>query len=812
LNPFNNILLLASSLSIKHIQSIVMTKLTTLLIIFSFFFLAANAQNSSFTQTVKGIVLDEQSGNVLSGVTLTAETVQPAIAAATDSNGNFKLKNVPVGRQHFKASMIGYEDAVISNIEVTSSKEVVLEIRLKEKIKKLNDVVINTGKSKNKALNEMAVVSARQFSVDEAVRYSGTRNDPSRMAQNFAGVSGTNDARNDIVIRGNSPAGVLWRMDGIDIPNPNHFSTLGATGGPVSILNTNTLKNSDFLTSAFPAQYGNALAGVFDLRMRNGNSEKYEFLGQMGFNGFEFAAEGPLSKSNQSSFLIDYRYSMVAAIQSLGLSVGTGDATPNYQDLHFKLHIPTKKWGTFDWFGMGGESHIKFPYDTEDNLYASNDGTLRDRNFKSLTGVTGLTNTYFFNSNTSGKFTLAVSGFQSKYKEVIVDAGKPNKTAYDKNNVQVKYSAGYTFNKKFSSKNQFTAGVVADINQLTLKQDYIPDGDSSITTFVDTKKKAVLLKAFTNLGHRFNDELSTNIGLYYQLFTLNNSFSIEPRWNIKYQLRKNQSLSFGAGLHSQAQPLEVYFYQTKDNSGVTALTNKNLDFVKSLHTVLGYDINFSRHLRFKTEVYAQYIFNAAVERTASSFSMLNSGAGFYFPDKTNLVNDGKGYNYGLEITLERFLNKGFYYLVTGSIFQSKYKGSDDVWRNTAFNTNFVGNVLLGKEFKINERSSFAIDTKMGVSGGQLYTPFDVAASQSNGYVIFKEDEAYSLRNSTYWRWDLKFSYNRNGKHATQKWYIDLQNLTNRDNIYVRTLNPKTGVIGEINQIGFFPNINYQITF
>jgi CarboxypepD_reg-like domain/TonB-dependent Receptor Plug Domain len=769
------------------------------------------AQKDKLTQTVKGTVTDEQSGNILNGVTLHLEGI-PAIASITDSAGNFKLQYVPVGRQTFRATMIGYEDAVTANIEVTSSKEVILEIKLKEKIKKLDDIVVNTGKQKNKALNEMAVVSARQFSVDEAVRYSGTRNDPSRMVQNFAGVSGTNDARNDIVIRGNSAAGVLWRMDGIDIPNPNHFSTLGATGGPVSILNTNTLKNSDFLTSAFPAQYGNALAGVFDLRMRNGNSEKTEFLSQFGFNGFEFAAEGPLNKKNKSSFLIDYRYSMIAVIQSLGLSVGTGAVTPNYQDLHFRLHIPTKKWGTFDWFGLGGESHVKFPYDTEDNLYASNDGTLRDRDFSSLTGVTGLTNTYFFNSNTSGKLILAVSGFKSSYKEVIVENDKPNKTAYDKNNVQLKYSAGYTFNKKINTKNQFTAGITADLSQLDLQQDYIPDGDSIITTFTDTKEKAVLLKAFSNLGHRFNDELSTNIGLYYQLFTLNNTWSIEPRWNIKYQLKNNQSVSFGAGLHSQTQPLEVYFYQTKDDNGQTNFTNKNLDFVKSVHTVLGYDINFSRHLRFKTEVYVQYIYNAAVEKAPSSFSMLNAGADFYFPDKTNLVNNGKGYNYGVEITLERFLSKGFYYLITASVFQSKYKGSDDIWRNTAFNTQFVNNILLGKEFKINERSSFAVDTKMGIAGGQLYTPFDVPASQADGYVIFKEEEAFSLRNDMYWRWDLKFSYNRNGKRTTQKWYIDLQNLTNRENIYIRTLNPKTGETGEINQIGFFPNINYQITF
>ena len=226
----------------------------------------------------------------------------------------------------------------------------------------------------------------------------------------------------------------------------------------------------------------------------------------------------------------------------------------------------------------------------------------------------------------------------------------------------------------------------------------------------------------------------------------------------------------------------------------------------------GYDINFQNHLRFKTEVYGQFIYNAATETNPSSFSMLNSGADYSSPDKSYLQNAGKGYNYGIEFTLEKFLTHGFYYLFTGSIFQSKYEGSDNIWRNTAFNSNYVANFLGGKEFKLNQKGSFSIDTKMAIAGGQRYTAFDIPASQAAGYVIYKTNEAYALQNDPYMRWDLKFSYTSNGKKTTQKWYLDLQNLTNRKNIYIRTLNPQTGNISEINQIGFFPNINYQITF
>ncbi len=770
------------------------------------------AQKATLTQTIKGVVIDQQSGNPLRNATLVVEGSIPAISSNTDSQGVFKLVGVPIGRQNIRTTLVGYENANSANIEVTSSKEVVLEIKLKEKISLLKEVVVTSSKQKNRALNEAAVVSARQLSMDEAVRYSGTRNDPSRMAQNFAGVSGTNDARNDIVIRGNSPTGVLWRMDGIDIPNPNHFGTLGSTGGPVTILNTNMLKNSDFITSAFPAQYGNALAGVFDLRMRNGNNEKYEYLGQMGFNGFEFGAEGPFSKNSKSSFLVNYRYSLVAAIQKLGLNVGTGSATPYYQDASFKLHFVTKKSGTIDIFGLGGESHINFPPDSSDNLYTNNDGKLRNSNTKSLTGVIGATHTYFFNPRTSGKLTLAISAFQSKYNEEIIETGKPDKPAYVVLNKQTKISIGYNFNQKINAQNQISAGLLTDVNLLNLQKEYLPNGSTVLTTLTNAQNTATLTRGFGNWMHRFNNQLSTNLGLYAQWFSLNNSVAVEPRWNLKYQFQPNQSLSLGAGMHSQTQPLDVYFYQSTNGAGQTVLSNKDLGFVRSLHGVMGYDINFSSNLRFKTEVYAQYIYDAATESVPSSFSMLNAGAGFAFPEKFYLQNKGKGSNYGIEFTVEKFLNKGFYYLITGSLFESKYKGSDQVLRNTAFNSNYVFNLLGGKEWKLSKLNSFGIDTKFAIAGGQRYTPFDIPASQAAGFVIYQEDKAFSLQNNTYLRWDLKFSFTRNGPKATQKWYIDFQNLTNHKNIFVRTLNPSTGQIKEINQIGFFPNINYQITF
>ncbi|MBC7920871.1 MAG: carboxypeptidase-like regulatory domain-containing protein, partial [Ferruginibacter sp.] len=350
----------------------------------------------SVTQIVKGRILDSQSGSPLVGANVVIPGSTPLIGSATNADGEFRLAGVPLGRQMIRISYLGYQEQSVSNVLVTSGKEVVLQIRLVEQVVTGAEVVISGRKDKVATNNELATVSARSFNPEETGRYAGSRNDPARMAANFAGVSATNDSRNDIVIRGNSPAGLLWRLDGLNIPNPSHYGALGATGGPVSMLNYNVLDKSDFFTAAFPAEYGNALAGVFDLQLRNGNREKREYLGQIGFNGFELGVEGPFAKGKKASYLVNYRYSTLGAFQAIGLDFGTGSATPQYQDLSFKIDVPTAKAGRFSLFGMGGTSRIDFlgnDVDTtsDTNLFGEENENGFSRN---QTGVIGLSHLY----------------------------------------------------------------------------------------------------------------------------------------------------------------------------------------------------------------------------------------------------------------------------------------------------------------------------------------------------------------------------------------------------------------------------------
>ncbi|HEY8399756.1 MAG TPA: TonB-dependent receptor [Cytophagaceae bacterium] len=787
-----------------------------LLIILLFFSLQAIAQPAETTQTIKGKVIDKQSKYPIIGAVVAVTSVNPVKGTTTDEEGEFRF-TVPIGRHDIKVNYIGYKDVFLPNVLVTAGKEVVLTIELEELVLSGKEVVIIGEKDKTQSNNEMSVVSTRSFSIEETSRYAGSMNDPARMAKNFAGVAGSSDSRNDIIIRGNSPLGVLWRLEGIDIPNPNHFGSFGTTGGPISILNNNTLANSDFMTGAFPGQYGNALAGVFDLQMRKGNKDKYEFMGQIGFNGIEAGAEGPLSKNHRSSFLVNYRYSTLDVFKALGISFGTS-SVPDYQDVSFKLDIPTSSKGKLSVFGIGGISTVSIEgkkVDTTDLFSDPGDNTY----YTSGVGVLGVNHLYFINTTTSSKIGVAVSGnyMVVKNDSIVRDSlGKfmdidpfPN---YRNRFTQIKYTLSYTLNKKFSAKNTISAGMYGHIFQFDLIDSVYIRPVNRFQKLRDFEGTTGLLHAFGIWQHKFNDKLALTTGLHYQHFTFNNTNALEPRAGIKYQFKPNQSLSAGYGLHSQLQPFQAYFREDTLADGSYYKSNKNLDFTKSHQFVLAYDYSFSKDLRVKVETYYQAIFSVPVEENPSSFSMLNSGADFEVVTRKNMVNKGTGRNYGLELTLEKFYNNNYYFLFTSSLFDSKYKGSDKVLRNTAFNGNYVLNGLAGKEFKLNDHHTISMDFKATWAGGKRYTPIDLDFSNIYRTTYYLENEAFSKQFKAYIRVDFKVGYRMDGKKFSQTIALDVQNIFNRKNPLIQKYDIERKRILVVPQLGIFPVVQYKIMF
>jgi hypothetical protein len=765
------------------------------------------AQNNK--QNIRGTVIDKLSQTPIIGATVQINNSNKQ--TITDEKGNYVLTEITPDRYEINVLFVGYKEVVIPNVIVTSGKEVVLDVMMEDEYKKLAEVVIKTS-NKAGTINKLATVSARTFSMEEVNRFAGGRSDVARLAANFAGVSTPDDSRNDIVIRGNSPVGVLWKIDGMNVTNPNHFAAVGTTGGAVSALNTNLLKNSDFFTSAFPAEYGNATSGVFDIGFRNGNSKKRETTIQLGvITGLEATTEGPINKEKGSSYLVGYRYGLASVAQTFGVNIGT-TATPSYQDLSFKLNSGTSKLGKFSVFGILATSSINISGGNSGSLY----GNGNQVDFASKIGIVGLNHFKQINPKSFISSTIGIN--YSQTDQTSYDFERPSNVSFIKeisNVAKTGYNLSSTYNLKLNSKFFVKAGIEDELIGLDLFYKTKQNSSDAWKQVWDYNNTTNLAQAFVHVKYNINEKLILNAGIHSQKFFLNNSFSVEPRLGLKYAVNSKSSFSLGYGLHSQMQPINVYFLQTQNPDGSHAYNNKNLDFTKSQHFVLGYDLQPFKDWRLKTEMYYQAIYNVPVNTFSSSYSMLNTGSSFKTDLEDNLINDGTGSNYGAEVTIEKFFSNGYYGLFTSSLYSSKYKGSDGVERNTAFNGKYVFNILGGKEWKVGSesRNKISTDIKFTNAGGRAYTPVDIAASQSSNHEVLSTD-AYSDNYDNYYRLDIKGSYTINSKtkKLSQSFSLDLQNVTNHKNMFSQSYDNRNQSLSTTYQLGFFPNFIYKLQF
>ena len=792
-------------------------KILSLLILLNTILL--NAQSG----VIKGRIVDAQSEVALSGVSVELLDQDPPKGVITDQDGFYIIEDVPLGRQTIRVKYLGYETKTYPNIKVTAGKEAIVNVKLQESFQQLDEVIITSETRKDEPINQLATVSARQFSMEEVQRFSGGRSDIGRLAANFAGVSVPDDSRNDIIVRGNSPTSVLYRLEGIPIPDPNHFSSIGTTGGAVSAVNPNLLKNSDFITSAFPSEYGNATGAVFDLGFREGNKDNYEYTAQLGsFSGLEALAEGPLGQKD-GSFLISGRYSLVGL---LGLGGGTTQAVPDYSDISMNLDFGKSKYGDISMFGIYGTSNIEFIGDeiSEDDLFAAKD---EDLFVNSSFGVLGLKHRFNISNSTYIKniVSFSFSGDEATTNRYFnVDQPNEDEILYsESDNFQNRFSFSTLINSKINRNTTVRAGLLFEqfnvqslLRDRERQSDNNNDGYPDLFTFRDIDENLNIIQPHVHAKYRILENLTINGGIHSQYSSLNEQIVIEPRMGIDYELNDQHSFNFGFGVHHQPVPLPILFLNEEINGELVA-TNKDLDFVRSDHYVLGYDLNIDTRWRAKLEVYYQDISNAGVDPFPSSYSTLTEGSDFTFDNNSvSLVSEGTGYNQGIELTVEKFYSNGYYGLFTASIYESKYKGSDDIERNSPFNNGYIFNFLAGKEFKTgkNDQDVFFIDSRVSFAGGRYYTPIDLAASQDAGFEIRNQDEAYSKKFDDYFRWDFKLGYRLNNekKNQSHEFYVDFLNLTDNENVFTRRYNRLNNEVNQINQLGFFPDFGYRFQF
>jgi len=790
----------------------------------------------NLTQTVRGTIVDADSRFPLIGATVVIAGSNPVKGAATDVSGIFRFDEVPVGRIRLELSYIGYESKTIPDIVVNSGKEMVLDLTMQESVVKMDEIVVKAYRKKGEAVNEMSLLSTQSITLEETRRFTGGMDDPARVVSSFPGVASTPDGSSDIIVRGNSPKYMQWRLDGAEISSPYHLDDQNSSFGALTALNNNLLANSDFYTGAFSAEYGDVLSCVYDVKLRAGNNEKFEATGGLGIMGTEFTVEGPFKKGYSGSYLFNLRYSTISLIKDLRLVDVPGGV--NYQDATFKLLMPTKKAGTFSIYGLGGLSGVSMEKMGVSGLMTPGlplNNALSSRDFKKSNYLAnlGVNNVLPINENSFIRSSLSYSGNGMKddiYErdtlrsfnnmgELTGDSTTPRKHMVNSRIINSAISGSITYNNKINARNKIQAGIKYTLYNYNYNENMYSADSASLVNINDFNKGLSTINNFISWKHNLNEKVAFVAGLHNMNVLYNRKSTAEPRISVSWQVNSTSSLHAGYGMHSTTERVQNYFTRVPRDDGSYFQPNKNLGLLKAHHFVMGYEKRFTENLLGKIEVYYQSLYNLPVENNDTSYySTINEGIDYRY---VGLVNKGRSRNYGIEFSVERFFDKNFYFLINGSIFDSKYKSLEGIWRNTRYNNNYIINILGGKEFKNLGRKNnqtLALNTKIFFEGGERYIPLlrdaqgNIAVDQQNNR-YFDYSKAYNKKLDDIFVMNLSASYKFNKPNATHEIFIDMMNITNSKGRLAEYYDEsKPGKVGYVTQFGFFPNVMYRIYF
>lgn len=772
-------------------------------------------------QTVRGTVIDQDSRLPLAGAQIIVLNTDPVIGTSADDQGRFSIPSVPLGRHAFQCTYLGYETLTTEEWIVGSGKEVVLLLELNETSRLTEAVVITATRNTNAPINDLAVISARSFSVEETERIPASINDPGRMALSYPGVTqGGDDTENDIIVRGNSSFGLLWRLEGVDVPNPNHFARPGTSGGGITVFSAQLLSRSDFYTGGFPAEFGNALSGVFDVRFRKGNRENQEYKFRLGLLGIDFSTEGPIRKG-RSSYLVNYRYSTLGLLSQMGFYVVGERVINTFQDLSFNLAFDSRDhksaWTVFGLSGRSLERHIPVSNPLERDAGINNHW--EDRPWWSTMGAVGVTFTRTISSRSHIKWVAAAmtGDILKEYDTLNLEniRFRYNTEHYLENRLVSSLVHHY----KFSPATRLKSGVI--FNQIFYKafREETPRS-GSINIFVpqaisiNGKGQTQTIQAYTQLQHRFHTRLTVNAGLHYLLLTLNQTASLEPRLSMSYEPNENHRISLAYGLHGKTLPLFAYFYTEKDTSdaGVQDIfPNRNLPLVKAHHLVLGYQWLTGKSLKVSAEVYYQHLYNVPVEAKAGSvYWMLNDQAVFPLMEVSGI---GRGRNYGVDLTVEKFFSNRFYFLFSGSLFQSEFETWDGHIYPTAFADQYTTALTFGREFSFRNKAVLQAGFRAISSGGTRYTPLDAPAAALAGAYVPLDGAYNSAQTSPYFRIDSRLAYRYNKQKYAAQIALDIQNVTNQANARGVSYDPlRNELYYALKTDGFVPVLSFELAF
>ena len=750
----------------------------------------------SFAQTLRGIVRDAARGNVLPGAQVNLSAMSDTVrrSVATDASGQYIFQNLRPGYYRLEVSHDGFRPMVLREISVAGGKETLLDIAYDQNVGlPLLTVVNASSRRPPQPLSEIPLTR------EQTLRFPATFFDPARLAMAYPGVMNNDDQANGLAIRGNSPASLRWRLEGVDIVNPNHLTNAGtfsdrptAAAGGVLMFSAQLLDNSSLLTGSFPAGYGDALGGVMDMNLRNGNDRRHEFTAQAGLIGLDLAAEGPLAKEGKNSYLVNYRYSTVGLLGQMGISFG--DETISFQDLSFKLHFSGKNGGEWSFFGLGGLSKNAFDHKT-DSAAIEQFKDFFDIDYKSKTGIIGLANRTPLGRNGWLRFAVAASG-QTNTRDSESIIYEQDNSSDDLSESKISGSAG--FSCRLNTQLRLLGGAM-----LTRQYFRGESVDRSLPLEV-TKHEFLTAQPWVDLHWQSpNDKTAVHLGVHSLFFPYKNRAVGEPRFTVTQTIAAKHRVSLSGGLFSQIGPL----WLRKDN----------LDITRAWHAGLCYAWSIKPEWTIKSEFFWQRQYDAGMDgNIASAFSVLNEND-YRIYSTQELVYHGLGLNRGIEITAEHYLSDGWFLLANLTFFKSEYRGSDRIWRPSRWDARHLANLTAGKEWQRDKRPgqvrAFGLNGRLGWSGGLRAMPVDAAGSAAAGTTVFDGSDGFSARQKDYFRLDLRIYWKRSlGNRRNSTFAMDFQNATMQENIAYQYYDAFTKQVETKYQLGLIPNISWRLEF
>jgi hypothetical protein len=774
-------------------------------------FISSLAYGQSY-QTVRGTIKESFTERSIDSVvvTLLSENVK-YMETTSDAKGNFVFTNVEIGFYDIQFNHPNYEPFIQPAINVTVSKETVLNSVMENSAKTLDEVEVTFTKERGIPNNEMANSSVFSIEPADARRIAGGLDDPIRVAGTLPGVTASSSfSANFVSIRGNSPRSLKYQMEGVELPNPTHFARIGGSGGTFTIFSMQLMDKSDFYTGAFSSQFGDALGGVFDVKFKKGNSQQHEMTFQIGSLGVDLGSEGPLSKKNNSSYVFNYRYATV------GLGRIGNPSSPTYQDFSFNVDIPLAKSNAkLQFFGIAGTSDrtraaLKDSADWKESL---------DRTTLYLASTTvSVGGVYKKFVGSKSVFKATVVGSYSKQSDNKVYIQNDFSIINQKINeyTSIPITGALSFKHKFGMRHSNITGLSYNTTAHDWRAEKYSFNQNRQLVLMDGSGRSNLFQAYTQSKFSLTDKFEILAGVHFLHYDVTNQHTIEPRVSLNYQLNSKHSLSLSSGMHSQVENYATYLYEETNTMGETVFPNKNLGLAKAIHYIIGYKGKVFTNHRLRIEAYYQQLYNVLVDSFA--FSTINLEE---LSDLRALTNGGTGQNYGIDVGFERYTDNGLYYIFNASFWRSYYTGGDGIQRSSAFDNKFNLRFIVGKEYKLRASATkkgvdrfraFSWNESFNVLGGQVYTPLDFVNSKLEQETIYDESLAFTQTGETLLFLDFNFSYTINKKERKTVWAIQIKNLLNNGNALYREYDTVLDQEVVVKSTSFFPNLYYRLEF